>query len=176
MQRHFKICANLIPNLARTQAGHFRLQILCANGFEMGKTDNKQASKQANSKRYNLLDTGMEEASMWKSQKAESPVPHFDTDPVMTLPLMPTFRSMRCSLTMPGALEEQSDCKNSHSLHVRIIPVGPLTPGENNEGSEKPALSLTLAHIRGLNIFHHLFLPRWRKVGPSSLRFGEDVI
>lgn len=96
----------------------------------------------------------------------------------MTLPLMPTCRSMRCSFTMLGALGEQSDCKAPcpPTPHVRLIPVGLLTPGEKNQGSEKPALSPNLPHKEALAssiIFSFQGGGRWDL---SSLRFGDDII
>lgn len=136
------------------------------------KGEHQLINKQAKSKRYNPLDAGLEEANMQKPQKTESPALHFDIDLEMTLALMPTHRSIF------GALGEQSDCKPPCSPipHVRIIPVGLLTPGDKNQGSEKPASSLNLPHKEALASYIILSFQGGGRWDFSTFRFGEDIV
>lgn len=111
---------------------------------------------------------------MQKPQKTESPALHFDID----LEMMPTHRSIRHSFTIFGALGEQSDCKAPCSPipHVRIIPVGLLTPGEKNQGSEKPASSPNLPHKEALASSIILSFQGGGRWDFSTFRFGEDIV
>lgn len=89
-----------------------------------------------------------------RKQRALSP-PSFDIDPEVTPPAppMPTHRSMGCSLTTLRAREEKSDFKALTTPHGRVgrkILIEILTPGEKNQGSEKPALSANLPHKEAL--------------------------